>query len=178
MSRVLKPPRDAAWSTARDALTVLLLTSVHHAYGAYVYDTPWRNHVVLVSVPVGLVILGSLALLRVRPSGLLGALTRGVFVLTVLAMPVLGIGVYEGLYNHVVKNAFYFGGVSPALVARLFPPPTYEMPNDAFFEITGMLRVVPAAFAAWHVYRMMSARRRTSQQAKLGNGAMSPAASS
>jgi hypothetical protein len=177
MSRILKPPRDAAGSAARDALTVLLLTSVHHAYGAYVYDTPWRYHVVLISVPVGLVILGSLALLRVRPSGLLGALTRGVFVLTVLAMPVLGIGVYEGLYNHVVKNAFYFGGASPAVMARLFPPPTYEMPNDAFFEITGMLQVVPAALAAWHVCRMLSARHRTSQNAKLGKGTMSPAAS-
>jgi hypothetical protein len=177
MSLVLKPPPDAAGSAARDALTVLLLTSVHHAYGAYVYDTPWRYHVILISVPVGLVILGSLALLRVRLSGLLAALTRGVFVLTVLAMPVLGIGVYEGLYNHVVKNAFYFGGASPAVMARLFPPPTYEMPNDAFFEVTGILQVVPAALAAWHVYRM-GARRRASQNATSGNGTTSPAASS
>jgi hypothetical protein len=167
MSMVLEPPRDAAGSAARDALTVLLLTSVHHAYGAYVYDTPWRYHVVLISVPAGLVILGSLALLRARPSGLLGALARRVFVLTVVAMAVLMIGLVEGLYNHVVKNAFYFSGVSPVVMARLFPPPTYEMPNDAFFEITGMLQVVPAALAAWHVYRM-SARRRTSQSAKLG----------
>jgi peroxiredoxin len=169
MSMVLEPPRDAAGSAARDALTVLLLTSVHHAYGAYVYDTPWRYHVVLISVPAGLVILGSLALLRARPSGLLGALARRVFVLTVVAMAVLMIGLVEGLYNHVVKNAFYFSGVSPVVMARLFPPPTYEMPNDAFFEITGMLQVVPAALAAWHVYRM-SAMRRTSQSAKLGKG--------
>ena len=178
MSLVLKPPSDAAGSAARDALTALLLTSVHHAYGAYVYDTPWRYHVILISVPVGLVIFGSLALLRVRPSGLLAALTRGVFVLTVLAMPVVGIGVFEGLYNHVVKNAFYFGGASPAVMARLFPPPTYELPNDAFFEITGILQVVPATLAAWHVYRMMSARRRASQNATLGNGTTSPATSS
>jgi hypothetical protein len=43
---------------------------------------------------------------------------------------------------------------APAVMVRLFPPPTYEMPNDAFFEITGMLQVVPAALAAWDVYRM------------------------
>jgi hypothetical protein len=33
-------------------------------------------------------------------------------------------------------------------MTRLFPPPTYELPNDAFFEITGILQVVPAALAA------------------------------
>ena len=37
---------------------------------------------------------------------------------------------------------------------RLFPAPTYEMPNDVLFEITGVLQVVPAALAAWHLYRM------------------------
>jgi hypothetical protein len=62
-------------------------------------------------------------------------------------------------------------------MARLFPPPTYEMPNDAFFEVTGILQVVPAALAAWHVYRM-GARRRASQNATSGNGTTSPAASS
>jgi hypothetical protein len=33
-------------------------------------------------------------------------------------------------------------------MTRLFPPPTYEMPNDLFFELTGVLHVVPAARAA------------------------------
>lgn len=45
------------------------------------------------------------------------------------------IGAFEGLYHHVVKNVLYFGGASPALLAPLFPLPTYEMPNDAFFDI-------------------------------------------
>jgi hypothetical protein len=160
MSTIPKPPGDPAWSAARHALAVLLLTSVHHAYGAYVYNTPWRYHALLVSVPTALVILGSLTLMRRRSSGLVGVLLRGLFVLTTLAIPVLAFGAYEGLYNHVVKNALYFGGASPGLLARLFPPPTYEMPNDVFFEITGVLQVVPAAMAAWHLYRMWGGNAR------------------
>lgn len=154
-----KLPRDAAWRAARHALAVLLLTSVHHAYGAYVYQTPWRYHAVLVSIPTAFVIIGSLALLRRRLSGLPGVLLRGLFVLTTLAIPVLTFGAFEGLYNHVVKDALYFGGGSAALMSRLFPPPTYEMPNDAFFEITGVLQVVPAAAAGWHLYRMWRGER-------------------
>jgi hypothetical protein len=163
MSTISKPAGDAAWNAARYGLAVLLLTSVHHAYGAYVYDTPWRYHAVLVSVSTGLVIFGSLVLLR-RLSGLLRVVLRGLFVLTTLAIPVLAFGAYEGLYNHVMKNALYFGGASPGLLARLFPPPTYEMPNDVFFEITGVLQVAPAAIAAWHLYRMWAGTARLAGQ--------------
>lgn len=53
----------------------------------------------------------------------------------------------EGLYNHVVKNALYWIGL-PGPWTRLFPPPTYEMPNDLLFEVTGILQVLPAAMAA------------------------------
>ena len=133
------------------ALAALLLTSVHHAYGAYVYDTPWRYHVVLVSVPAAVMILGALALLRVHPSWLPWRLTRGLLVLTILAV-VLAIGAFEGGYNHAAKNLLYFGGAFPALTARLFPAPTYVMPDNVFFEITGIAQVVPAALAARHLY--------------------------
>jgi len=70
------------------------------------------------------------------------------------------IGTFEGLYNHVVKNLLYFGGAPSALMLRLFPAPTYEMPNDVFFEITGVLQVVPAALAAWYLYRMTQRPRK------------------
>lgn len=39
-------PLSRAFSAA---LAILLLTSLHHAYGAYVCHTPWRLHVVLVA---------------------------------------------------------------------------------------------------------------------------------
>jgi hypothetical protein len=151
--------RDAASSAARYACAVLVLTSIHHAYGAYVYNTPWRYHAVLVAGVTAALIFGALAVVRSRPSGLLRALAQGLFILATLGVAVLMIGMFEGLYNHVVKNLLYFGGASSALMTRLFPPPTYELPNDAFFEITGILQVVPAALAAWYLYQTTQRRR-------------------
>ncbi|MFP2929198.1 hypothetical protein ACLESO_29150 [Pyxidicoccus sp. 3LG] len=138
------------------SLSVLLLTSVHHAYGAVIYRTPWRLHMVGVSAVTAVVLLGSLALLRARPGGWTGAVARGVFALTTLAVPVGMIGAFEGAYNHVLKNLLYFAGTSMTLLERLFPPPTYELPNDFLFELTGVLQVLPAVFAAiflLHVFR-------------------------
>ena len=149
---------DAASNVSRYAFGVLAITSIHHAYGAYVYDTPWRYHAVLVAAVTAPLIFGALSLVRSRPSGLLRTLAVGLFVLTTCGVAVLMIGTFEGLYNHVVKNLLYFGGASPAHMTRLFPPPTYELPNDAFFEITGVAQVVPAVLAAWYLYRMIQQR--------------------
>jgi hypothetical protein len=64
-------------------------------------------------------------------------------------VPSIGlIGAYEGIYNHILKNILYYGGAEPHVLSALFPPPKYEMPNDAGFEITGVLQgvvVVPLA---------------------------------
>ena len=148
------PERGVAWSS----LAGLLLTSVHHAYGGYVYRTPWRYHVVLVAAPAAAVILGARAVARARPSGLLGAVARWTFGLTALVLPVILIGAFEGFYNHLVKDVLYFAGLPAEQMARLFPPPRYEMPNDAFFEITGVLQVVPAALTARDLFRMVAGR--------------------
>jgi hypothetical protein len=117
---------------------VLLLTSIHHAYGAYVDNTPWRYHAVLVAGVTAPLIFGALAVMRTRLSGLLRTLAQGLFVLATFGVAVLMIGTFEGLYNHVIKNLLYFGGASAAIMTRLFPPPTYKLPNDLFFEITGI----------------------------------------
>jgi ABC-type uncharacterized transport system permease subunit len=154
MSSIQTLSRDAAASAARYASAVLLLTSIHHAYGAYVYNTPWRYHAVLVAGVTAPLIFGALAVMRSHRSGLLRMSAQGLFVVGTLGVAVLMIGTFEGLYNHVVKNLLYFGGASPALMMRLFPAPTYEMPNDVLFEVTGVLQAVPAAPAAWYLYRM------------------------
>ena len=160
---------DDASSVARHASAVLLITSIHHAYGAYVYDTPWRYHAVIVAGVTAPLIFGALAVMRSRSSRLLRALAYGVFVLGSLGVSMLMIGLFEGLYNHIVKNVLYFGGASPGLMMRLFPRPTYEMPNDLFFEVTGILQVVPVALAAPHLRRMMNRRRKT-HAARIGTG--------
>jgi hypothetical protein len=55
---------------------VLLLTSVHHIYGAIIYQTPWRYHVVIPSILAMLFISGMLFLFRKRHDARLGAITH------------------------------------------------------------------------------------------------------
>jgi hypothetical protein len=136
---------------ARPAYAVLVLTSVHHVYGAYIYQTPWRYHAVFVSLVAAAVMAGGLALARARPGRLAGRLGWWAFVITTVVVPVLMIGAFEGAYNHVAKNLLYFGGAPAELLQRLFPPPTYELPNDLLFELSGVAQVVPAAIAAWRL---------------------------
>ncbi|MCP3101112.1 hypothetical protein LZ198_19745 [Myxococcus sp. K15C18031901] len=147
--------KRSAWASG----AVLVLTSVHHAYGAYRYATPWRLHVVGIAVVAALGLMGALAWLRARPTGGSGWAATGLFALVTLAIPVGMIGAYEGLYNHLLKNILFFGGTSPALLLRLFPPPTYELPNDVLFELTGSLQVLPAVIAAQALLQFLRARK-------------------
>lgn len=133
---------DRVVRTGSWAVTVLLLTSVHHAWGAFVFDTPWRLDILYLVVPSALAILGALWLgCRTRRH----ALTRFLFwtaAVAILIVPVSLIGVLEGGYNHVVKNAVYFAfGEQQAW--QLFPAQFYaegevEMPSDLVFELTGV----------------------------------------
>lgn len=151
--------RSATSTVALYALIGLILTSLHHAYGAYAYATPWRLHVAFIASATALVVLAALAVLRAHPAGWLGTAAWWLFALAVLIVPILFLGVFEGLYNHVLKNALFFAGLPTRDMVRLFPPPRYELPNDAFFEITGVLQVVPAALAAAKLYRLVRSRR-------------------
>jgi hypothetical protein len=143
----------AAWY----AIAVLVLTTVHHIYGAYVYQTPWRLHVALISGVTAAAIIGSLHVLRHTEDA-----TRHVafwaFVGVTLVIPVGGIGLFEGGYNHVLKDTLYFAGASTSLMTRMFPPPAYELPDNAFFEITGLMQVVPASVTGWLLYRLVRSR--------------------
>jgi hypothetical protein len=158
-SNATPTPRAIASDITRQALTGLFLTSAHHAYGAYVYRTPWRNHVLLITIPASLVIVGSQAMVRKDPGGRRATVARRVFALTVVTLPVLVFGGFEGLYNHVVKNVLYFSGASAGLMTKLFPPPRYEMPDNLIFEITGVLQVIPAALIVRHLFRMIRVHR-------------------
>jgi hypothetical protein len=149
----------AAWRTVVAGLAALFLTTVHHVYGAYVYATPWRLHVAHVSGVAAVLILGSFLVFRQRVGTVAGTLALALLVLSTLMLPVVGIGLIEGGYNHAVKVALYSAGASPDTMRRLFPPPAYELPNDAFFEATGVLQLVPGLVAGRCVYRLIRARR-------------------
>jgi hypothetical protein len=140
---------------ARYGLLTLLLTSVHHAYGAWTYGTPWRYHVAGVSALAAVVILTGAGLQRTWRPRWARVLGRSLLVMITVTLPILGIGLFEGVYNHEAKNALYFGGASRRLVSSLFPAPRYELPNDALFEVSGLLQVVPAAITAAYLYQLL-----------------------
>lgn len=117
------------------SVLLMTLTSVHHAYGAFVYHTPWRLHVLFLSVPV---IILTLILNRITNN----TWVLWVYRLLTLIIPIILIGIFEGLYNHVLKNILFFSGLSQNNMEMLYPSGTYEMPDNWFFEITGMLQGV------------------------------------
>lgn len=131
-------------------MAVLVLTCVHHAYGAMIYDAAFRSHVVLVAIPLaGLIASLLYASSRLRAPKAI-RLAGGLAVLLIVLFLVLALGIYEGGYNHLVKNVLYFvAGDHRELMQVLFPAPLYEMPNDAVFEVTGVLQL-PVALLAGH----------------------------
>jgi hypothetical protein len=139
-------------------LATLVLTMVHHAYGAFAFGAPWRLHVAIVVVPVAAAIASARYLYRRNQHGRLGAVALWTMLGLTIVVPVAAFGGFEGVYNHVMKNAFYLANASPQLLSALFPAPTYEPPGDVFFEITGVLHVVPAGLAGVSLWRFFRSR--------------------
>ncbi|WP_420578193.1 hypothetical protein [Ekhidna sp.] len=127
--------------TSRVALSILmvyLITSLHHVYGAWLYETPWRNHIAYQGFTW--LILSYIILIIYWKWGKVWL--KWTFVIVAGFFFVLAIGVYEGLYNHLLKNLLYFAGVGETILQSMYPPPKYELPNDLLFEVTGVLTFI------------------------------------
>jgi hypothetical protein len=63
----------------------------------------------------------------------------------------------EGIYNHILKNVLYFVGVGEETIIHKFygfyEPGIVEMPNDVFFELTGVAQGFLAISIAVHLVR-------------------------
>jgi hypothetical protein len=132
-----------------------LLTSLHHIYGALIYQTPERYHILFLSIP-GIVFN---IYIRLKENSSAKTLKLIHAVVTFL-VPITLIGLFEGLYNHGLKNALYFLGTPTQTMLRLFPPPVYVMPNDFIFEFTGVLQAV-LALPLLYTFVRFFARRKT-----------------
>ncbi|KAA2243597.1 hypothetical protein F0L74_14005 [Chitinophaga agrisoli] len=121
------------------SIGMMALTSLHHAYGAVVYHTPWRLHVLFVSVPV--IVLLAILDITMRRHGV-GRWQLRTYLLLLILFPLLSIGVYEGAYNHAAKDLLYLLHLPAATFDKLFPSSMYEKPNDVFFELTGVLQAI------------------------------------
>jgi len=137
------------------SVLLMILTSIHHVYGAIVYHTPWRLHVLFLSVPV---IALTLVLDRLLiPTHDRPWIFRSYLALTFLASIIL-IGVFEGLYNHVLKNILFTMGFPENSMEKLYPRGIYEMPDNLFFEITGVLQGVIAIVLITYFIRLIRSR--------------------
>jgi hypothetical protein len=58
----------------------------------------------------------------------------------ILIFSVILIGGYEGVYNHALKNVFFFSGASETTLDKMFPLSMYVMPNNFLFELTGVIQ--------------------------------------
>lgn len=121
------------------ALT-MIMTMLHHAYGAVVFDTPWRMHVVPIALIAAILLL---ALGRAR-----SAVPRFLLI-TVTAVAAIGwIGLFEGMYNHALRLSVFALAGNGAFYRALFGGGAYQAPSDVLFELTGLLQILPAAWAA------------------------------
>jgi hypothetical protein len=134
--------------------SVLLLTMFHHFHGAVIYATPWRHHVAVLALPVLLVLILAYGVHRWRPLTVLDRAALWLFIGLTLLVPVGLIGFFEGGYNHLVKNVLYCAGLPRVTLDHLFPPPMYEMPNDVWFEVTGILQFFLGLCAAYYLWRL------------------------
>lgn len=130
------------------AVATLILAAAHHIYGGILYATPWRVHGALVA----LVLAGVIAWLHHRRA-------HGLELTLIAIACVLGVGLFEGLYNHVVKNALYLAGAPRGVLLRMFPPPTYEPPGDPVFELSGIGEALAGGVTAVAALRFAAARR-------------------
>jgi hypothetical protein len=131
-------------------IMILLLTIIHHFYGGIIYDTPVRFHIAWFAIPV-IVVMLMLYYLHIwkKTTPVLSKFILWLFATVVILIPFGTFGLVEGGYNHLLKNILYFGGASEELMMNLYSDPIFEMPNDFWFEFTGVLQFVAGVYIGY-----------------------------
>lgn len=133
-----------------------LISSVHHWYGAVEYNTPWR-------ISVSYWIMGSIllvySLLYVYWKNLGNIIGKSAIWLFLFIAVIFQAGfiMFESVYSHVLKNILYFSDVPQSILEKLYPAPAYHLPDNLFFELTGLLQLV-GFVAVWYAYRVFHNR--------------------
>jgi hypothetical protein len=127
------------------------LTIGHFVYGARLYDDPSREHVVVPAVVFLLLAAALGGLYLWRP----GRLTLSLLAAEVGAVYVGLFGGYHGAFNHALKDALFFTGMAPERLAQIFDTPDFALPNDVFFELSGVATVFAALVVGHLVIRLV-----------------------
>lgn len=145
---------SGAVPAAAAAALQLVLTSAHHLYGAWRFDTPWRAHVAHIAMWLAILLAVSLAIWWRASSAGARRSAAWVFAATSLLACGAWLGLFEGGYNHGLKAVLGLAGVNGPLFDLLFPPSIYEPPGDFVFEVSGVLQL-PAGLLASHFARLL-----------------------
>lgn len=137
----------------RYSIALMAITSIHHAYGAYIYHTPWRLHVLMLSIPVIVLTMLLHRRLQKKEDNRHKAIFWIYWIITLIPS-IIFIGLFEGVYNHFLKNVLFLGGLRHDILLQLFPLPTYELPHDLLFELTGVLQAVVIVLLVIHFIRL------------------------
>lgn len=132
----MKTLKKVLWTSA----ATMALTAFHHAYGAIIYDAPFRKYVAVFAILIILISWITYKTFLKHQSSLSAKFALWIFIIITALIPIGIIGLVEGGYNHLAKNILFFAGTSQATFNQLFPPPTYEIPTNILFETTGILQ--------------------------------------
>jgi len=138
------------------ALIAGMVSSYHHWYGAIAYDTPWRAGVSYWIVGSVLIVYSLLYIYWKFADSMVGKVSLWIFLFCAVIFQA-GFTMFECVYSHVLKNILYFGGMPQATLEQLYPSPAYHLPDNLFFEFTGLLQLV-GFVAVWFAYRVYQDR--------------------
>jgi hypothetical protein len=128
---------------------------VHHVYGAIVFETPWRLHIVFIALPVGVLFTGLFVSAYRRRGTAAGRWLKWAGAGVILVFCVALIGIYEGGYNHLLANIVFLTH-GPDTTAAIYDMAVHEMPTEPVFETTGIAQFVAGIGAAWTTFRLLA----------------------
>jgi hypothetical protein len=158
-------------------LAEYVITYVHHVDEGLGFVFGFRLNSLLAPLTLGIPLLTTLGLLYLYQQ------TRHRFVLVVLSTTtvlwwVVGIGLFDGFYNHTLSVLLFLAGVPPQIMSMVYPsyvPPTTASiltipcdgvqfrfcaltPNTVLYERTGILSFVAACLLILAVYWLIRAQ--------------------
>ena len=129
-------------------LAAYTITTVHHVYGGLVDKAQNRLRVPGILAP--LIVIAMVALYLFQRSGNeIALIAFGIAALLWVLLP----GLLHGGYAHLYKDILFLVGGSARLYYSLNPSEHYP-PDNVFFEVTGVLDLVAAAFVVVATVRL------------------------
>jgi hypothetical protein len=133
---------------------VLVLTVIHHAYGAFIFQQPLMLHITLIAIPVGALIFTLGAFARRAASRRTASVASATALILMIGVSIVAFGFYEGGYNHLLPNIQYALGITPTVRAGL-----YEPPDDFIFQGTGIIQFFQSLVALYFTVGMFKSAR-------------------